>query len=145
MAFYSFGPGVYVSMSLIQFWHPLGAVCHERKQNAQTFYLLTLSSYYTLRSFKRYLGISKNSMYCHLKSYSCTRILPESRNLWQYPSRGCLIIIWTGLNIKIDIAQKVYELWNCSFAKMNIPSGENFGKRTVSYLIYFLSYAYFDI
>ena len=29
-------------------------------------------------------------MYCHLKSYSCTssgtRILPESRNLWHYPS-----------------------------------------------------------
>ena len=23
--------------------------------------------------------------------------------------RGCLIIIWTGLNIKIDIVQKVYE------------------------------------
>ena len=32
----------------------------------------------------------KNAMFCHLKSYSCTssgtRILPESRNLWQYPS-----------------------------------------------------------
>ena len=32
----------------------------------------------------------KNAMYCHLKSYSCTssgtRILPESRKLWQYPS-----------------------------------------------------------
>ena len=32
----------------------------------------------------------KNVMYCHLKSYSCTssgtRILPESGNLWQYPS-----------------------------------------------------------
>ena len=32
----------------------------------------------------------KNAMYCRLKSYSCTssstRILPESRNLWQYPS-----------------------------------------------------------
>ena len=29
-------------------------------------------------------------MYCHLKSYSCTssgtRILPESRNIWQYPT-----------------------------------------------------------
>ena len=25
-------------------------------------------------------------------------------------TRGCLIIIWTGLNIKIGIAQKVYEL-----------------------------------
>ena len=24
---------------------------------------------------------------------------------------GCLIIIWSGLNIKIGIAQKVYELW----------------------------------
>ena len=28
---------------------------------------------------------------------------------------------------------------------MIVPSGENFGKRTVSELIYFLSYAYFDI
>ena len=28
---------------------------------------------------------------------------------------------------------------------MTVPSGENFGKRTVSQLIYFLSYAYLDI
>ena len=48
------------------------------------------------------------------------------------PCRGWVIIIWTGLNIKIGIAQKVYELWNCSFAKMIVPSGENFGKSTVS-------------
>ena len=47
-------------------------------------------------------------------------------------SRGWVIIIWTGLNIKIGIAQKVYELWNCSFAKMIVPSGESFDKRTVS-------------
>ena len=25
-------------------------------------------------------------------------------------TRGCLIIIWTGLNIKIDTVQKVYKL-----------------------------------
>ena len=31
---------------------------------------------------------------------------------------GWPIIIWTGLNIKICVAQKVYELWNCSFAKI---------------------------
>ena len=37
-----------------------------------------------------------------------------------------------GLNIKIDIAQKVYELWTYSFAKIIVPSGENFGKRTGS-------------
>ena len=30
-------------------------------------------------------------------------------------SRGCLIIIWTGPNIKIGIAQKVYELWSWFF------------------------------
>ena len=48
------------------------------------------------------------------------------------PDRGWVIFIWTGLNIKIGIAQKVNELWNCSFAKMIVPSGENFGKRTVS-------------
>ena len=45
---------------------------------------------------------------------------------------GCVIIIWTGLNIKIGIAQKVYELWNCSFVKI-LPWWDNdFGKRTVS-------------
>ena len=42
-----------------------------------------------------------------------------------YLTRGWVIIIWTGLNIKIGIAQKVYEFWNCSFVKMIVPSGEN--------------------
>ena len=40
-----------------------------------------------------------NLMYCHLKSYSCTssgtRILPESQNLWQYPSTTAS----TGINL----------------------------------------------
>ena len=37
------------------------------------------------------------------------------------------MIIWTGLNIKIGIAQKVYDETDL------LPkSGENFGKRTVS-------------
>ena len=58
---------------------------------------------------------------------------------------GCPIIIWTGLNTKIGIVQKVYEGWSCSFAKM-IPWLDNhFGKRSVSSLIYFLNNAYFDI
>ena len=58
---------------------------------------------------------------------------------------GCPIIIWTGLNIKIGIVQKVYKWWSCSFAKM-IPWVDNrFGKRTASSLIYFLNYVYFDI
>ena len=59
--------------------------------------------------------------------------------------RGCLIKKWTGLNIKIDLVQKVYEWWSCSFAKMIVPSGTQVGKRTASSLIYFLNYAYFDI
>ena len=41
---------------------------------------------------------------------------------------GCPIIIWTGLNIKIGIVQKVYKWSSCPFAKM-IPRLENhFGK-----------------
>ena len=32
----------------------------------------------------------------------------EGGIFWKKP-RGCLIIIWTGLNIKIGIVQKVYE------------------------------------
>ena len=32
--------------------------------------------------------------------------------------RGCLIIIWTGLNIKIGIVQKVNEWPSCPFAKI---------------------------
>ena len=43
-----------------------------------------------------------NAMYCHLKSYSCTssgsRILPESRNLWQYPSTTAT----TGITFKLQ-------------------------------------------
>ena len=50
-------------------------------------------------------------------------------------SRGWVIIIWTGLNIKIGIAQKVYELCNCSFAKMIVPPEKNFGKRTVQIIM----------
>ena len=65
-------------------------------------------------------------------------------NQWCFPT-GCPIIIWTGLNIKIGIVQKVYEWSNCPFAKM-IPQLENrFGKIPVWSLIYFLNYAYFDI
>ena len=52
-------------------------------------------------------------------------------------SRGCLIIIWTGLDIKIGIVQKVYEWSSCPFAKM-IPRLENhFGKILAWSLIYF--------
>ena len=52
--------------------------------------------------------------------------------------RGCLIIIWTGLNIKIGIVQKVYEWSSCPFAKM-IPRLENhFGKIPAWSLIYLL-------
>ena len=60
-------------------------------------------------------------------------------------SRGCLIIIWTGLNIKIGIVQKVYEWQSWYFAKMIVESGDYFGKRTASSLKHFLNYVYFDI
>ena len=54
--------------------------------------------------------------------------------------RGCLIIIWTGLNIKIGIVQRVYEWPNCPFAKM-IPWLKNhYGKIPAWSLIYFLNY-----
>ena len=46
--------------------------------------------------------------------------------------RDCFPKFANGLNIKIGIAQKVFELWNCSFAKIIFPSGEKFGKRRVS-------------
>ena len=59
--------------------------------------------------------------------------------------RGRPIIIWTRLNIKIGKVQKVYEWRSWYFAKMIVPSGNHFGKRTASSLIYFLNYAYFDI
>ena len=39
------------------------------------------------------------------------------------PNRDCFPKFANGLNIKIGIAQKVYELWNCSFAKI-IVMGE---------------------
>ena len=40
-----------------------------------------------------------------------------------WANRGCPIIIWTGLNIKTGIVQKVYEWPNWSFAKMILQSG----------------------
>ena len=44
--------------------------------------------------------------------------------------RGWLIIIWTGLNIKISIAQKVYECWSYSFAKMvTLWPGQSFWQK----------------
>ena len=50
----------------------------------------------------RFRQALKNAMYCHLKSYSCTssgtRILPESRNLWQYPSSTAS----TGINNSLN-------------------------------------------
>ena len=68
-------------------------------------------------------------------------ISQQSKNV----TRGRCPKFATRLDIKIGIAQKVYELWNCSFAKI-LPWWDNhFGKRTVSKLIYFLSYAHFDI
>ena len=42
--------------------------------------------------------------------------------------RGCPIIIWTGLNIKISIVQKVYEWPSWYFAKMIVQIGNHFGK-----------------
>ena len=62
--------------------------------------------------------------------------------------RGCLKIIWTGLNIKIGIVQKVYvTVIKLSFCQ-NDPQlrlEKNFGKITAWSLIYFLRYAYFDV
>ena len=55
--------------------------------------------------------------------------------------RGCPIIIWTGVNIKIDIVQKAYEWWNCPFAKMIPRLEKHFGKLPAWSLIYFLNYA----
>ena len=59
----------------------------------------------------------------------------ENQAVWQawlWNARDWFPKFANGLNIKIDIAQKVYELWTCSFAKIIVPSGEDFGKRTGS-------------
>ena len=60
-------------------------------------------------------------------------------------SRGCFIIIWSGLNFKISIVQKMYEWPSWYFAKVILQLGDHFGKKTAWSLIYFLNYAYFDI
>ena len=60
--------------------------------------------------------------------------------------RGCLIIIWTGLNIKIGIPQKVYEWPSCYFAKIFLQSqlGIILAKGQLDHShIYFLNYANF--
>ena len=51
----------------------------------------------------------------------------------------------TGLNIIIDIVQKVKEWPSCPFAKMISQWAHHFGKRTASSLLYFLNYFYYDI
>ena len=71
-------------------------------------------------------------------------------NIWQTQlwsarskfNRGWVIIIWTGLNIKIDIVQKIYEWSSCSFAKMIPRLGNNFAKICTAWslIIYFLNY-----
>ena len=60
-------------------------------------------------------------------------------------TRGWFPKFAPGLDIKIGIVQRVYELSSGPFAK-KIPQLKNhFEKRTVCSLIYFLNYAYFDI
>ena len=60
--------------------------------------------------------------------------------------RGCLIINWTGLNIKIGIcSSKSIWVTKLVFCRNDSPTGDHFGKRTAWSLIYFLNYAYFDI
>ena len=46
--------------------------------------------------------------------------------------RGCPIIIWTGLNIKIGIVQKVYKLqvFKLRFCQNDPPIGEPFWQNT---------------
>ena len=58
---------------------------------------------------------------------------------------GCLIIIWTGLYIKIGIVQKVYDGLSCPFAKMILLLENHFGKMQAWSLILFERYAYFEI
>ena len=66
-------------------------------------------------------------------------------NFLSNSTRGCPMIIWTGLNIKIGIVQKVYEWSSCPFAKMISRLENHYGKIPAWSLIYFLNYAYFDI
>ena len=49
-------------------------------------------------------------------------------------------------NLRIGIVQKAFERpgW-FFFAKMILPIGDHFGKRTAWLLMYFLNYAYYDI
>ena len=56
--------------------------------------------------------------------------------------RGWPIIIWIGLNIKIDIVQKVFEWPSWYFTKIFFQSRDHFGKMKARSLIYFLNYAY---
>ena len=63
-------------------------------------------------------------MYCHLKSYSYTssgtRILPESRNIWQYPKGQLISKSFFGV---IDFLQKTNEnksTWGIIVVKSNL-------------------------
>ena len=80
-----------------------------------------------------------------LPKWSPNRRIILAKGQLDHSYRGCSIFIWTGLNIKIGIVQKVYEWSNCPFAKMIFPWGDHFGKRTALLLIYFLNYAYLAI
>ena len=52
----------------------------------------------------------------------------------------CFKKIWTHPSGVISHSSKVYEWSSCLFAKMILPLGDHFGKRTAWSLIYFLSY-----
>ena len=59
--------------------------------------------------------------------------------------RDCCIKFATGINMIIDIAQKVYKWSGCSFAKMVLSWDNHFGKRTTWLLIDILNYAFWYI
>ena len=76
-------------------------------------------------------------MYCHLKSYSCassgTRIMPESRNLWQYPSTtastGIILLLWqyiTFFRAYLDTILKAFKCYSwflLSLLNFIVPMG----------------------
>ena len=60
-------------------------------------------------------------------------------------SRDWCIKFATGMNLIIGIVQKLFEWSSCSFAKMVVSWGDQFGKIRAWSLLEFLSYAYYHI
>ena len=115
--------------------------CRKVRKNFAFFILASMKS--LLAKTWSYITLLKNDNSC-CPNYAM--ICPLQLDVLSYKIlRDCCIKFATGINMIIDIAQKVYKWSGCSFAKMVLSWDNHFGKRTTWLLIDILNYAFWYI